>query len=82
MSSKYLEKSCFYASNQLKYCKNLTKLKSPTNFARTYYSIPPFNLNKSKYRILIRSPTLGKNIPTNTEKKQQKTYIFKSVMKN
>ena len=28
----------------------------PTNFARTNYSTPPFKLNKSKYRISIRSP--------------------------
>ena len=42
----------------------------PTNFARTNYSIPPFKLNKSKQRISIRGPTLWKNIPTDTEKKQ------------
>ena len=30
----------------------------PTNFAETNYSIPPFKLNKSKYRISIRGPTL------------------------
>ena len=54
----------------------------PTNFARTNYSIPPFKLNKSKYRISIRGPTLWKNIPTDTEKKQQKTNIFKTVMRN
>ena len=41
----------------------------PTNFARTNYSIPPFKLNKSKYRISIRGSTLWKNIPTDTEKK-------------
>ena len=34
----------------------------PTNFARTNYSIPPFKLNKSKYRISIRGPILWKNI--------------------
>ena len=54
----------------------------PTNFAGTNYSIPPFKLNKSKYRISIRGPTLRKNIPTDTEKKQQKTNIFKTVMRN
>ena len=54
----------------------------PTNFAGTNYSIPPFKLNKSKYRISIRGPTLWKNIPTDTEKKQQKTNIFKTVMRN
>ena len=30
----------------------------PTNFARNNYSIPPFKLNKSKYRISIGGPTL------------------------
>ena len=54
----------------------------PTNFARTNYSIPPFKLNKSKYRISIRGPTLWKNIPTDTENKQQKINIFKTIMKN
>ena len=54
----------------------------PTNFARTNYSIPPFKLNKSKYRISIQGPTLWKNILTDTEKKQQKTNIFKIIMKN
>ena len=39
----------------------------PTNFATTNYSIPPFKLNKSKYRISIRGPTLWKNIPTDTQ---------------
>ena len=54
----------------------------PTNFTRTNYSIPPFKLNKSIYRISIRGSTLWKNIPVDTEEKQQKTNIFKSVMKN
>ena len=54
----------------------------PTNLPRTNYSIPPFKLNKSKYRISIRGPTLWKNIPTDTEKKQRKTNIFKTIMKN
>ena len=52
----------------------------PTNFAN--YSIPPSKLNKSKYRVSIRGQTLWKNIPTDTEKKQQKTNIFKTVMRN
>ena len=52
----------------------------PTNFARSNYSIP-FKLSKSKYRISIRGPTLWKNIPTDAEKKQQKTNIFISIMK-
>ena len=65
----------------------LNKFKKPThsyrtNFAGTNYSIPPFKLNKCKYRISIRGPTLWKNIPTDTEKKQQKTNIFKTVMRN
>ena len=54
----------------------------PTNFAGTNYSKPLFKLNKSKYRISIRGPTLWKNIPTDTEKKQHKTNIFKTVMRN
>ena len=54
----------------------------PTNLGRTNYSIPPFRLNKSKYRISIRGSTLWKNIPVDTEKKQQKTNIFKTVMRN
>ena len=54
----------------------------PTNFARTNHSIPPFKLNKSKYRISIRGPTLWKNIPPDTEKKQQKANIFKTVLRN
>ena len=54
----------------------------PTNFARTNYSIPPFKLNTSKCPISIRGPTLWKNNPTDTEKKQQKSYIVKTVMKN
>ena len=54
----------------------------PTNLARTNYSILPFKLNKSKYRISIRGPTLWKNIPADREKKQRTTNIFKSIMKN
>ena len=65
----------------------LNKFKKPTcnypsNFARTNNSIPPFKLNKSKYRISIRGPTLWNNIPTDTENKQQKTNTFKTVMRN
>ena len=47
----------------------------PTNFGRTNYSMPPFKLNEPKYLILIRGPTLWKNIHTDTEKKQQKETI-------
>ena len=54
----------------------------PTNFARTNHGIPPFKLNKSKYPISIPSPTLWKDIPSDKKKKQQKTNIFKSIMKN
>ena len=34
----------------------------PTKFTRANYSIPPFDLNKSKYRISIQGPNLWKNI--------------------
>ena len=54
----------------------------PTDFAGTNYSIPHSKLNKSKYHISIRGPTLWKNIPIDTEKKQQKTNIFKTIMRN
>ena len=65
----------------------LNKFKKPThnypaNFAGTNYSIPAFKSNNSKYRISIRGPNLWKNISTDTEKKQQKTNIFKTVMRN
>ena len=63
-------------SNTIRYIKfkdyKKPVLNYPTNFAKTNYSIPPFKLNKSKYRISIRGPTLWKNIPTNTEKKATK----------
>ena len=65
----------------------LNRFKKPshnysTNFTRTNYSIPFFKLNKSIYQISIRGPTLWKNIPTDTGKKQQKANIFKTIMKN
>ena len=65
----------------------LCKYKKPThnystNFDETNCSTPPFKLNKSKYCISIRGPTLSKNIPTDTEEKQQKTNISKTVMRN
>ena len=44
--------------------------------------MPPFKLNKSKCRISIRGPALGKYIPTDAEKKHQKTMIFKILMTN
>ena len=54
----------------------LNKLKKPTHnystdFARTNYSILLFRLNKSKYRLSIRGPTLWKNIRTDTEKNNE-----------
>ena len=60
----------------------LNKFKKPThnyttNFAGTNYSIPPFKLNKSKYRISIRGPTLWKNIPTDTEKSNKRPMFLK-----
>ena len=42
--------------------------KYPTNFSTSNYSIPPYKLSKSKYRISGRGPTLWKNIPKNSEK--------------
>ena len=51
----------------------------PKNYARTNYSIPPFELNKSKYRISIGGPTLWKNIPTGVEKQNKRPI---SLMKN
>ena len=33
--------------------------KCPTNFSTSNYSIPPFQLSKSKYRISIRGPHYG-----------------------
>ena len=56
-------------------CKKPTH-NCPTNLVRTNYSIPPFKLNKSKYRISFRGPTLWKNISIDTERKQQNTNIF------
>ena len=53
----------------------------PTNFSTSNYSIPPFKLRKSKYRISIRGPTLWKNIPTNSEKMQKSVTVFKNSMR-
>ena len=61
--------------------KNPTR-NYPTNFARTNYSIPLFKLNRSKYRIAIRGPTLWKNIPTDTEKKPTKDQYLNPLMHN
>ena len=49
----------------------------PTNFARTNCSIPPFKLNKSKYRISIQDPALWKNISTDTEKNNKRPLFLK-----
>ena len=55
--------------------------KYPTNFSTSSYSIPPFKLSKSKYRISFRRPTLRKNIPTNSEKVQERVAVFKNAMR-
>ena len=55
--------------------------KYPTNFSTFNYSIPPFKLSNSKYRISIRGPTLRKNIPTNSEKMQESATVFKNSMR-
>ena len=55
--------------------------KYPTNFSTSNYSIPPFKLSKSKYRISIRGPTLWKKIPTNSEKMQESVTVFKKYMR-
>ena len=53
----------------------------PTNFSTSKYSVPPFKLSKSKYRISIRGPTLRESIPTNSEKMQESVTIFKTSMR-
>ena len=55
--------------------------KYPTNFSTLNYSISPFKLSKSKYRISIRGPTLWKKIPTNSEKMQESVTVFKKYMR-
>ena len=55
--------------------------KYPTNFSTSNYSIPPFKLSKSIYRISIRGPTLWKNIPTDFEKMQESVTVFKNCMR-
>ena len=54
----------------------------PTNFARTNYSIPALNQINLNTEFQSEAQPCGKNIPTDTEKNQQKTNIFKTVMKN
>ena len=58
------------------------QLNYPTNFARTNYSTPYFKLNKSKCQISIWVPTLWRHVSNDTEKNQQKTFVFKTIMKN
>ena len=55
--------------------------KYPTNFSTSNYSIPPFKLNKSEYRISIKGSTLWKKIPTNSEKMQESVIVFKNCMR-
>ena len=55
--------------------------KYPTNFSTSNYSIPPFKLSKSKYRISIRSSILWKSIPTNSEKMHGSITVFKNYMR-
>ena len=66
----------------------LNKFRKPThnyprNFARTNYSRPPFKLNKSKYQFQSEVQPCGKIFqPIQKKPQQQKTKIFKTVMKN
>ena len=53
--------------------------KYPTNFSTSNYSIPPFRLSKSKYRI-SRGPTFSNNVPTNSEKMQESVTFLKTSM--
>ena len=55
--------------------------KYPTHFSTSNYSIQPFKLSKSKYRISIRGHTLWKNISTNSEKKQESVTVFKNSIR-
>ena len=55
--------------------------KYPTNFSTSNYSIPPFKLTKSKYRISTRGPTLWKNISRNCEKMQESVTVFINFMR-
>ena len=55
--------------------------KYPTNFSTSNYSIPPFKLSKSKYRISIRGPKLWEKIATNIEKMQESITAFKNSMR-
>ena len=48
------------------------------NFSLFNYSIPPFRLSNSRYRISVRGPTIYKNFEINSEKMQEKLTVFKS----
>ena len=63
--------------------KKFSKLthKHPTNSSTSNYSIPPFKLCKSEYRISIRGPTLSKNVLANSEKMQESVTVFKNSIK-
>ena len=53
----------------------------PTNFAWTNCSIPPFQLNKSKYRISIWGPNFWKNVSTDTEESNERPISLKPKWK-
>ena len=55
--------------------------KYPTNFSTSSYSIPPFKLSKSKYRVSIRGFTLWKNIPANSEKMQESVTVLRNYIR-
>ena len=63
-------------SNTIRYIKfkdyKKPVLNYPTNFAKTNYSIPPFKLNKSKYRISIRGSNLVEKYSNRSRKKATK----------
>ena len=50
------------------------------NFSPFNYSILPFRLSNSRYRISVRGPAIYKNLPTNSEKMQEKLTVFKICM--
>ena len=62
-----------------KFCKPTHEY--PKNFSTSNYSIPPFKLSKSKYKISIKGPTLWKNIPTISEKMQESVTVFKDSIR-
>ena len=50
------------------------------NFSPFNYSIPPFRLSNSRYKISVRGPAIYKNFERNSEKMQEKLTVFKSSM--